>query len=86
MSASGPHVVLGVGQVGRTLAARRVGAGLEVRAVLRHRSVDLPARVDWRDADATDPGAATSAAEGAAVAYQCLNAPSTQWPELFPPL
>src|ERR1017187_3857032 len=28
------------------------------------------------------PGAAT----GAAVVYQCLNAPYTKWPELFPPL
>ena len=26
------------------------------------------------------------AAEGASVIYQCLNAPYTKWPELFPPL
>jgi nucleoside-diphosphate-sugar epimerase len=42
--------------------------------------------VDWRPADATDPDAATAAAEGASVVYQCLNAPYTDWPARFPPL
>jgi nucleoside-diphosphate-sugar epimerase len=42
--------------------------------------------VDWRAADATDPEAAIDAAKGAAVVYQCLNAPYTEWPKLFPPL
>ena len=41
---------------------------------------------DWRAADATDLDAASDAAKGAAVIYQCLNAPYAQWPELFPPL
>jgi nucleoside-diphosphate-sugar epimerase len=41
---------------------------------------------DWRAADVTDPDAATDAAKGASVVYQCLNAPYTQWPERFPPL
>lgn len=34
----------------------------------------------------TDPEAASDAAKGASVIYQCLNAPYTQWPELFQPL
>jgi nucleoside-diphosphate-sugar epimerase len=42
--------------------------------------------VDWRSADLTDAAVATDAAKGAAVVYQCLNAPYTQWPQLFPPL
>ena len=42
--------------------------------------------LDWRAADATDPEAAIDAAKGAAVIYQCLNAPYTEWPKLFPPL
>ena len=42
--------------------------------------------VDWRAADATDLDAAADAAKGASVVYQCLNAPYTRWPELFPPL
>src|SRR5271165_4474818 len=35
----------------------------------------LPDGIDWRAADASDPQAANDAAEGAAVIYQCLNAP-----------
>ena len=35
-------------------------------------------------ADATDPDAATDAAEGASVVYQCLNAPYTDWPRALP--
>jgi len=48
--------------------------------------VGLPHVVDWRGADATDPGAASDAAGGASVIYQCLNAPYAKWAELFPPL
>ena len=46
----------------------------------------MPDGIDWRAADATDHEAATAAAEGASVVYQCLNAPYTQWPQLFPAL
>jgi nucleoside-diphosphate-sugar epimerase len=86
MSEDRLHVVFGVGQVGRALAARLAGLGLAVRVISRHRPADLPDRLDWRPADASDPEAATDAAKGAAVLYQCLNAPHTNWPELFPPL
>ncbi len=80
------HVVFGTGQVGRALAARLAASGLTVRAVSRSRPRALAEAVDWRAADLTDPEAAIDAGKGAAVAYQCLNAPYTQWPELFPPL
>jgi nucleoside-diphosphate-sugar epimerase len=80
------HVVFGVGQVGRALSARLAGLGLPVRVLSRHRPTVLADGVDWRAADASDPEAATAAAEGASVVYQCLNAPYTNWPELFPPL
>ena len=86
MSEGGPHVVFGTGQVGLALADRLAGLGLEVRAVSRHRPATLAEGVDWRAADATDPEAAADAAKGASVVYQCLNAPYTQWPDLFPPL
>ena len=46
----------------------------------------LAGGIDWRAADVTDPEAAADAAKGASVVYQCVNAPYTQWPELFPPL
>ena len=57
-----------------------------MRAVSRHRPPGLADGIDWCPADATDAGAASDAAKGAAVVYQCLNAPYAQWPERFPPL
>jgi nucleoside-diphosphate-sugar epimerase len=82
----GLHVVFGTGQVGRVLAACLAGRGLAVRAVSRHQPPGLADGIEWRAADAADPDAAADAAQGAAVVYQCLSAPYTQWPELFPPL
>jgi nucleoside-diphosphate-sugar epimerase len=86
MSEDPLHVVFGTGQVGRALAARLSGLGLAVRSVSRHRPAALADGIEWRAADANDPEAATDAASGAAVVYQCLNAPYTKWPDLFPPL
>jgi nucleoside-diphosphate-sugar epimerase len=80
------HVVFGAGQVGRALSARLAGLGVRVRVVSRQRPAALADGVDWRAADASDPQAATDAAKDAAVVYQCLNAPYTDWPKLFPPL
>jgi nucleoside-diphosphate-sugar epimerase len=80
------HVVFGTGQVGWALADRLTRMGGAVRTVSRHRPRTLADGVDWRAADVTDPEAATDAAKGASVVYQCLNAPYTQWPERFPPL
>jgi len=80
------HVVFGSGQVGRALTVQLVSRGLNVRAVSRQRPVGLDQAVDWRCADATDAHAASDAAKGAAVVYQCLNVPYTQWPTGFPPL
>ncbi|MGP0050854.1 MAG: NAD-dependent epimerase/dehydratase family protein [Solirubrobacteraceae bacterium] len=86
MSEDRLQVVFGAGQVGRALSARLAGLGLAVRVVSRTRPSGLLDGVDWRAADATDPDAATAAAESASVVYQCLNAPYTNWPERFPPL
>jgi nucleoside-diphosphate-sugar epimerase len=86
MSEDRLHVVFGAGQVGRALSARLAAMGLAVRAVSRTRPAELADGVDWGAADATDPEAATDAAKGASVVYQCLNAPYTDWPRRFPPL
>ncbi len=86
VSGSGLHVVFGVGQVGHALAIHLATSGIAVRAVSQHRPPALGDGVDWRAADATNPEAATDAAKGASVIYQCLNAPYTQWPQRFPPL
>jgi nucleoside-diphosphate-sugar epimerase len=84
--ANGLHVVFGTGQVGRVLAAMLAGRGFRVRVVSRHPPAALPDGIESRAADAADPDAASAAATGAAVIYQCLNAPYAQWPERFPPL
>ena len=86
MSDAGLHVVFGTGQVGHALATHLGGMGLPVRSVSLHRPPMLADKVDWRAADVTDPEAATDAAIGASVIYQCLNASYTEWPKLFPPL
>ena len=86
MSEDHVHVVFGTGQVGKALAVQLLSLGLPVRAVSKSRPASLAEGVDWRAADATDPEAAADAAKGAAVIYQCLNAPYTEWPKLFPPL
>jgi nucleoside-diphosphate-sugar epimerase len=86
MPEGGLHIVFGTGQVGLALAGRLAGLGVDVRAVSRRRPVALADGVDWRGADATDLDAAADAAKGASVVYQCLNAPYTRWPDLFPPL
>jgi nucleoside-diphosphate-sugar epimerase len=82
----GLHVVFGAGQVGRVLAALLAERGVTVRVVSRRRPAGLAEGTDWRAADATDLDAASDSAKGAAVIYQCLNAPYAQWPERFPPL
>jgi len=89
MSGAGLHVIFGTGQVGRELARTLSARSLPVRTVSRHHPQGLPevsSGVEWHRADATDPAAATKAAEGAAVLYQCLNAPYTRWHTLFPAL
>ena len=80
------QVVFGTGQIGRALVRHLSGMGYSVRSVSLHRPATLPEGIDWRAADASDHEAATAAAQGAAVIYQCLNAPYTKWPGLFPPL
>ena len=86
MSENGLHVVFGAGQVGRVLSARLAAAGLAVRLLSRNRPDALPTGVEWRAVDASEAERAVDAARDAHVIYQCLSAPYTQWPQLFPPL
>src|ERR1700727_2221277 len=86
MSSDSLHVIFGAGQVGRVLSERLADAGLQVRVVSRHRPASLAKGVLWRGADASDAAAAGEAASGAAVVYQCLNAPYSKWTNLSPPL
>ena len=86
MSSDGTHVVFDAGQVGHALIKQLVESGVSVRAVSQRRPATLSPAVDWRSVDVTGAEAAIDAAKGAAVIYQCLNAPYTEWPECFPPL
>lgn len=63
-----------------------VGVGLDRPSGVRNQPAALSERAEWRAADASDADAAIEAASGAAVIYQCLNAPYPKWAELFPPL
>jgi nucleoside-diphosphate-sugar epimerase len=80
------HVVFGTGQVGTHVAGQLLESGADVVVVSRSgRTVPTGARAI--NGDLTDAGFAATAAEGAAVIYFCLNAPSYRsWPEQFPPL
>lgn len=71
--------------MGRALVTHLTEQGQDVRVVSLHRTTTLPADVDARAIDVTDGDAATDAAKGASVVYQCLNAPYSEWPERFPP-
>jgi hypothetical protein len=71
-------------QAGSALSGHLARLGLAVRAVSRQQPSALDGGVEWRPADVTDPEAARDAAKGAWVICQCLNAPYTKWPALFP--
>ena len=80
------HVVFGAGPIGRATVDALVARDLRVRVVNRSGQADVPSGVEVVAADASDPVAATTAAEGAAVVYQCLNPGYHRWAEDFPPL
>lgn len=80
------HVVFGTGQIGAHVASQLLESGNDVVVVSRSgRGVPTGARPI--NGDLTNAVFATTAADGAAVIYFCLNAPSYHsWPEEFPPL
>lgn len=80
------HVVFGTGAIGLATIEILATRGTPVRAVSRSARADVPAGVEVMIGDATDSAFAAKAAAGAAVVYQCLNPPYTEWPEMFPPL
>jgi len=80
------HVVFGTGSVGLALIDQLAAAGEEVIAVNRSGNAEVPSRVRVVAGDAANAAFAADVTKGAAVVYQCLNPPYTQWPELFPPM
>jgi nucleoside-diphosphate-sugar epimerase len=80
------HVVFGAGPVGLAVATELAARGRRVIVVNRSGRAELPAGVERRGGDASDPAFAREVSAGASVVYDCLNPPYHRWPELFPPL
>jgi nucleoside-diphosphate-sugar epimerase len=86
MNTAPRQVIFGTGAIGlATLNALR-RRGEPVRMVNRSGTAPVPDDVEILGGDASDPGFATAAAQGAQVVYQTLNPPYHQWVELFPAL
>ncbi len=81
-----PHVVLGAGTIGTTIAEQLVAAGEAVRIVSRSGRSPGIAGVDAVAADLTDPAAVRGVAAGARVAYFACQPAYSNWPRGFPPL
>ncbi len=78
------HVVFGAGQTGLTLTDELLARGKRVRVVSRSGKAPVPAGVEVRAADATDPAAVAELCRGAAAAYHCLSAPYPRQCEVLP--
>jgi nucleoside-diphosphate-sugar epimerase len=80
------HVVFGTGQIGRHVVDQLGDRGVDVVAVNRDGTDDIPGATVV-GGDATDPAFTTRACAGADAVYFCLNAPGYErWTEEFPPL
>lgn len=84
---SAPHVIVGAGPVGSSLARILAGDGEPVIVVTRSGSELGGDGIRSIAADASEPEALTRIASGAAAIYNCANPGSyTQWERLWPPL
>lgn len=66
------HVIYGAGQVGSRLAEHLLALGCRVR-IAKRSPQGVPAGAEAILGDAFDPGYCTTAAQGAAVLYHCIN-------------
>ena len=81
------HVIFGTGPLGLAVVRVLREKQTRVRIVNRTGRAVVPGGVEVVAADVTgDPAAARRACEGAAVVYNCTNAPYHRWPELLPGL
>lgn len=80
------HVIFGVGPVGQATARELIKLGERVRVVNRGGKAHVPAGVEVRAGDASDPAQTRQLAEGATAVYFCVNPPYHEWAEKFPPL
>ena len=84
MTDSELHVVFGTGQVGSYLVDRLLAHGVRVRTVRRSAEASRHPMHEAVQADILDRDATVRAAAGAAVVYQCTNAPYHEWPTKLP--
>lgn len=81
------HVVFGSGPVGLAVVDELARRHHRVRLVNRSGRANVPAGVEVAAGNAADPASARELCRGAAVVYNCLNAPDYhKWHEQFPPL
>jgi nucleoside-diphosphate-sugar epimerase len=81
------HLVIGAGPVGRHVAQLLAARGSEVVVATRSGTDTGIAGVEHLALDASDADALSSAAEGAAVLYNCANPGDyTTWDVVWPPL
>lgn len=80
------HVIFGAGPVGQALMHELLARGRRVRIINRSGVLAAPAGAEVLAGNATDPATTRACCAGAAVVYNCTNAPYTAWPEQFPPL
>lgn len=80
------HVIFGTGPVGMAVMEVLVSQGRRVRLVNRSGRANAPEGVELAAGDASDIPTTRELCRGAAVVYNCVNPPYTQWSELFPPL
>ncbi|MCT2589034.1 NAD-dependent epimerase/dehydratase family protein [Streptomyces sp. N2-109] len=84
MSDQRPHVVLGTGPAGRTLAGELLSRGHQVRSVNRSGRADLPSGATLVTADVTDPHQLRQVTDGAAAVYNCTHVPYEQQVQVLP--
>ncbi len=80
------HVVFGTGPVGMAVIDELLQRGKRVRVVNRSGKASLPVAAEVVKGDVTNHDATREIVHGATVVYNCLNAPYTEWPRLFPAL
>lgn len=83
---TGLHVIFGAGAIGLATFDALHRRGRTVRLVNRSGQARVPDDVEVVGGDASDPAFAVEAARGAAVVYQTLNPPYSQWSTQFPGL
>ncbi len=86
ISAEELHVVIGgTGAIGGAVVEELVRRGHRVRSIGR-RETSMPAGVEQRVAELTDPQQVSEAVAGASVVYQCAAPEYTRWTQEFPTL